>query len=97
MTTITFKAIGLTFHACVKATAFIPARVCCLPEDSSPAEGGEIEEWESFEVETKQTIDGREATVLVDCMWFMQSDLCEQLEDAAYEALSEIDYDMQDF
>jgi len=96
MTHITFKAFDIIFLAEVKATAFIPAKTCCLPEDSYPAEGGEIEEWESLEVETKTMIDGLEVIELTDCLWLMQSSLCDDLEAAAYEALADLSYDEPD-
>ena len=37
-----FNAIGLKFCAEVKATRFVPASVCGLPENCFESEGGEV-------------------------------------------------------
>ena len=71
MTTITFKVLGLTFHAEVKATTFIPSNTTGLSENCYPDEGVEIEEFVRLEVETKQTIEGQDVIVLVDCLWLL--------------------------
>ena len=87
---IEFNSLGLKFCAEVKASRFIPASVCGLPENSYPAEGGEIEEWEVLDV----LIDGAEP---IDALFLLNSTSADQIEQAAYEAIAAYQPDYDDF
>jgi len=89
-----FKTLGLEFSADVKATPFVPASVCGLPENSSPEEVGEIESWENLEVLVK---DDTGAKQWIDAMFLLDSEVADKIEEAAYQAIAEYtpecDYD----
>ena len=73
---VTFLHIGLKFTAEADFEPLVPARISGAPESCYPAEGG------SAEI-TALTVDGKDASFLLD------SDLADDLSDAAYEACCE--------
>ena len=95
-----FNAIGLKFCAEVKATRFVPASVCGLPENSFPEEGGEIEEWESLQVNCSETYKNhpeQNKEVFKDASFLLWSNVFDQIEQAAYEAIADYQPAYDDF
>ena len=91
---IQFKVAGLEFLAEIKATPFIPANTSGPPEYCSPAEGGEIEEWESLEVVITTEFESQDGIKIktkknIDAYYLLESDFMEKIEEAAYQSLAE--------